>query len=145
MSSKSETAAVATPYSQLGGADAVRAVVDRFYDLMDSLPATRSLRAIHPDDLSDSRDKLFYFLSGWLGGPNLYVERFGPPYLRARHLPFSIGITERDQWMLCMRQALDETDIDAALRTKLVDALQALANHMRNRAESPADETQAAL
>lgn len=145
MSSKSETAAVATPYSQLGGADAVRAVVDRFYDLMDSLPATRSLRAIHPDDLSDSRDKLFYFLSGWLGGPNLYVERFGPPYLRARHLPFSIGIAERDQWMLCMRQALDETDIDAALRTKLVDALQALANHMRNRAESPVDETQAAL
>lgn len=126
-----------TPYEAIGGEAKVRALVKRFYSLMDTLPEVRQLRAIHAPDLSDAEEKLFLFLSGWLGGPNLYVERFGPPFLRARHLPFSIGTAERDQWLRCMSQALDEHVGDEALRMKLSGAFSSLADHMRNRAESP--------
>lgn len=126
-----------TPYELMGGEPAVRALVKRFYALMDSVPEVKHLRSIHAPDLSDAQEKLYMFLSGWLGGPNLYVDRFGPPFLRARHLPFSIGVTERDQWMRCMAQALDEHVPDEALKAKLSGALSSLADHMRNRAESP--------
>lgn len=126
-----------TPYELIGGEATVRALVKRFYTLMDSLPEVSTLRAIHAPDLSDAEEKLYLFLSGWLGGPNLYVDRFGPPFLRARHLPFSIGVAERDQWMHCMRQALAEHVADEALRAKLLTAFSSLADHMRNRAESP--------
>ncbi|MBL8445585.1 MAG: group II truncated hemoglobin [Zoogloeaceae bacterium] len=126
-----------TPYELIGGEATVRALVKRFYSLMDSLPEVSTLRAIHAPDLSDAEEKLYLFLSGWLGGPNLYVDRFGPPFLRARHLPFSIGVAERDQWMHCMRQALAEHVADEALRAKLLTAFSSLADHMRNRAESP--------
>ncbi|MGA7949976.1 MAG: group II truncated hemoglobin, partial [Thiobacillaceae bacterium] len=88
-----------TPYDVVGGDAGVRRLVDRFYDLMDELPEAYAIRKLHPEDLSGSRDKLYWFLSGWLGGPQHYVERFGHPFLRARHLPFSIGATERDQWL----------------------------------------------
>jgi truncated hemoglobin YjbI len=77
-----------TPYARLGGEVAVRALVDRFYDLMDLELQYAQLRAVHGSDLASARDKLFWFLSGWLGGPSLYIERFGHPRLRARHLPF---------------------------------------------------------
>ncbi|MBN8442988.1 MAG: group II truncated hemoglobin [Dechloromonas sp.] len=122
-------------YELIGGEPAVRALVKRFYELMDTLPEAWDVRKMHADDLSGSEEKLFLFLSGWLGGPNLYVERFGSPFLRARHLAFSIGGAERDQWMRCMRQALDEMVTDRALRMSLHQSLAALANHMRNRAE----------
>lgn len=127
-----------SPYDLIGGEPAVRAIVQRFYELMDTLPETWDVRKMHAEDLSGSQEKLFLFLSGWLGGPNLYVERYGQPFLRARHLPFSIGMAERDQWMRCMRQALEEHVTDAAMRTRLQESLAALANHMRNRAESAA-------
>lgn len=110
----------------------MRRLVDRFYELMDTLPEAYELRLLHPGDLSGSADKLFWFLSGWLGGPQLYVERFGHPRLRARHLPFPIGERERDQWMLCMRQAMAETIEDAELRATLDKALWDLADFMRN-------------
>lgn len=127
-----------SPYELIGGEPTVRAIVKRFYELMDTLPEAWDVRKLHGADLAGSEEKLFLFLSGWLGGPNLYVERYGPPFLRARHLPFSIGRAERDQWMLCMRQALDEFVHDGTLRIRLHESLAALANHMRNRAESPA-------
>ena len=85
-----------TPYETLGGASALRALVKRFYQIMDTLPETYGVRKLHPHDLSTSEEKLFMYLSGWLGGPQLFVEKFGQPRLRARHLPFSIGIAERD-------------------------------------------------
>ncbi|THF66105.1 globin [Pseudothauera nasutitermitis] len=128
---------VLTPYQMIGGEPAVRALVDRFYQLMDELPEAWGVRRMHAEDLSGSAEKLFLFLSGWLGGPNLYVERFGPPFLRARHLPFSIGAAERDQWMLCMRQALEEIVSDAEARDHLLRAFTGLADHMRNRVEAP--------
>ncbi|MFM7570860.1 MAG: group II truncated hemoglobin, partial [Betaproteobacteria bacterium] len=95
-------------FEALGGESAARELVDRFYDLMDLEPAYSDIRALHPPDLDSSRDKLFWFLCGWLGGPAHYIERFGHPRLRARHLPFAIGIRERDQWLSCMRQAMQE-------------------------------------
>ena len=130
----------ATPYERIGGEAAVRALVRRFYNLMDELPEAWGVRRLHAEDLGGSEEKLFLFLSGWLGGPNLYVERFGPPFMRARHLPVSIGVAERDQWLLCMRLALEECVCDAALRESLYGAFAGLANHMRNRAETPAEQ-----
>jgi hemoglobin len=129
------TLPVLTPYEQIGGEVTVRKLVRRFYELMDALPEAWEVRKMHAESLAGSEEKLFLFLSGWFGGPNLYVERYGPPFLRARHLPFSIGTAERDQWMLCMQQALDETVPDAELRAKLLQSFAGLANHMRNRAE----------
>lgn len=124
-------------YDRIGGAAVVQALVDRFYALMEELPDAAPIRALHPDDLARSREKLYEFLSGWLGGPPLYVEKYGHPRLRARHLPVSIGPSERDQWMLCMRRALEETIGDERLRRELGDALARVAEHMRNDSPFP--------
>jgi len=124
----------ATPFELLGGEPGVRALVDRFYDLMDLEPAYASLRALHPATLEGSRDKLFWYLCGWLGGPNHYIERFGHPMLRARHLPYAIGNAERDQWMACMTQALREGGVEDTLAQGLRQAFQGTADWMRNRA-----------
>lgn len=124
----------ATPFQQLGGEAGVRRLVDRFYDLMDLEPGFAGLRALHPTPLDGSRDKLYWFLCGWLGGPNHYIERFGHPMLRARHLPYAIGDAERDQWMACMRQAMDECAVEPALGAALGKAFQGTADWMRNRA-----------
>ena len=121
-----------TPFEHLGGEAAVRALVDRFYDLMDLEPAYAGLRELHPTTLDGSRDKLHWYLCGWLGGPNHYIERFGHPRLRARHLPFSIGDAERDQWMACMQQAMAEQKLSPALSLGLNNALQGVADWMRN-------------
>ena len=81
-----------TAFEALGGEPRVRALVDRFYDLMALEPGNVPLRELHPSVLEGSRDKLFWYLCGWLGGPQHYVQRFGHPRLRARHLPFSAGL-----------------------------------------------------
>jgi hemoglobin len=125
-----------TPYDLLGGEAGVRALVDRFYDLMDTLPEAAEIRALHPADLAGSRTKLFKFLCGWLGGPPLYVREYGHPMLRARHLPFPIAEAERDAWMLCMTRALAERPLDPMLRQQLTAALFRTADHMRNRASA---------
>ena len=120
-------------YQRLGGEVGVRALVDRFYDLMDSLPEAYTIRKLHPADLSTSREKFFLFLSGWLGGPPLYAERYGHPRLRAKHLSFSIGVLERDQWLMCMGLAMTELDVEEGLRRELMASLARTADHMRNR------------
>ena len=122
-----------TPFAWLGGEDRVRVLVDRFYDLMDLEPGYAELRASHGSTLDDARQKLFWFLCGWLGGPDHYVQRFGHPRLRMRHMPFSIGITERDQWLACMDQAMGDTGVDAELRTRLNESFYKTADWMRNR------------
>ncbi len=121
-----------TPYDLIGGEQAIFNLVNRFYYYMDSLSETQGIRAIHQPNLDSAKSKLFKYLSGWLGGPDLFVEEFGHPMLRARHLPFAIGESERDQWMLCMNKALDEITIDPHLKTNLQAALQQLATHMIN-------------
>ncbi|HEX8989226.1 MAG TPA: group II truncated hemoglobin [Rhodocyclaceae bacterium] len=127
-----------SPYARLGGEPAVRRLVSRFYQLMDELPEAYAVRKIHPRDLGPSAEKLVMYLSGWLGGPQLYVEKFGHPMLRRRHLPFPIGAQERDEWLLCMRTALDETVDDVDLRERLYAALVPIADHMMNRREGGA-------
>ncbi|TBR12884.1 group II truncated hemoglobin [Rugosibacter aromaticivorans] len=128
----------ATPYALLGGETAVRHLVKRFYALMDTRPQAQGIRRLHPADLAGSEDKLFMFLSGWLGGPPLFVEKYGHPMLRRRHLPFAISTDEASQWMSCMRQALAETTTNATLRAQLDVALTELALHMRNRQDQDA-------
>ena len=123
----------ATPYEWVGGDARVRALVDRFYDLMDLEPAYRELRAAHGSTLDEARDKLHWFLSGWLGGPDLYIVHFGHPRLRMRHMPFSIGILERDQWVACMHQAMTEVQLDPALIERLTESFMRTADWMRNR------------
>jgi len=125
--------APATPFERLGGEPGVRALVDRFYDLMDLEPGFAELRALHPSTLEASRDKLFWFLCGWLGGPNHYIERFGHPMLRARHLPYPIASRERDQWMACMLQAMQDQAIEPALAERLAESFYGTADWMRNR------------
>jgi hemoglobin len=119
-------------YERLGGEARVRALVDRFYSHMDELPEVWGIRKMHAEDLAGSRQKLFDFLSGWLGGPQLYVEKHGQPFLRRRHLPFPIDDAARDQWMHCMQLALAEVVEDAGLRDELLRAFQKVADHMRN-------------
>jgi hemoglobin len=121
-----------TPCDRLGGEAGVRRLVDRFYDLMDTLAEAAPIRAMHPADLASSREKLALFLTGYLGGPPRYVERYGHPRLRARHLPFAIDEAARDQWMLCMNRALDELVPDGLLRLQLSSSLARVADHMRN-------------
>lgn len=119
-------------YERLGGEGSLIELVNRFYDLMDTRADTAELRALHAADLSDSRDKLFMFLSGWLGGPSLYIEKFGHPRLRQRHIHFKIGELERDQWMSCFDQAMREMAIEETLQKELYAALYKTADFMRN-------------
>ncbi|WP_275760765.1 group II truncated hemoglobin [Ralstonia pseudosolanacearum] len=119
-------------FDLLGGEARVRELADRFYDLMDLEQEFAELRALHPPSLEGSRDKLFWFLCGWLGGPSHYIERFGHPRLRARHLPFEIGTRERDQWMRCMALAMQDLGLDDALQMRLMQALWQTADWMRN-------------
>ena len=134
--SAESTSEILTPFAMLGGEIAVRALVDRFYDLMDLEAGYADLRATHGTTLDDARNKLFWFLCGWLGGPNHYIERFGHPRLRARHLPFAIGVRERDQWLACMDQAMTECGVPPGLHQPLMQSLSGTADWMRNQPES---------
>ncbi|MBZ8139256.1 cyanoglobin [Rubrivivax gelatinosus] len=120
-------------FERLGGEAGVRKLVDRFYDLMELEPGFAALRAMHPQSLDGSRDKLFWFLCGWLGGPDHYVQRFGHPRLRARHLPYAIGIAERDQWLACMIQAMADCGLETAIAERLAESFFGTADWMRNR------------
>lgn len=122
-----------TPYEMIGGATVVRAIVDRFYDLMDSEPEAASLRAMHSSDLSPMRDRLFEFLSGWLGGPPLYFQRPGHNCIMSAHRPFPIGEAERDQWMMCMRRALRDCSVSKEVRDLLDMPLLRMAEAFRRR------------
>lgn len=122
----------ASHYQRIGGAEPIRALVQRFYQAMDELPEAYSIRKMHAENLQGAEDKLFKFLSGWMGGPQLFIEEYGHPMLRRRHFPFTIGTAERDQWLLCMDQALHDVVSDEALRTELQMAFVKVAEHMRN-------------
>jgi len=124
----------ASAFEAIGGEAAVRALVDRFYDLMAIDERFAAIRALHPPELDGSRDKLFWFLCGWLGGPDLYVERFGHPRLRARHLPYPIASAERDQWLLCMAEAMADRGVAQPLFDRLLESFAGTADWMRNRA-----------
>jgi hemoglobin len=121
-----------TSYVLIGGEQTLAMLCNRFYQLMDTVPQFATIRALHPADLQSSSDKLFMFLSGWLGGPDLYVQNIGHPMLRRRHMPFAIGEDERDQWVACMFLAMESVGIEAALREKLLTSFFHTADFMRN-------------
>jgi hemoglobin len=121
-----------TPYQALGGDAAVLALVNIFYDTMEQDPAFARIRALHKPTLDDARAKLHEFLSGWLGGPQLYVQKYGHPRLRGRHMPFAIGEHERDLWLACMRSAMDQRGITGDVRAFLDQRFAHVANFMRN-------------
>ena len=120
------------PYKILGGEDKLRQLVNRFYDIMDESPEAWEIRKLHAPELDEAREKLFKFLSGWLGGPPLYEQEYGHPMLRRRHLPFAIGERERDQWLMCMQQAMDEVGVEGQLRQHLDMSFFRTADHIRN-------------
>ena len=122
-----------TTYEKIGGDPVVAKLCARFYELMDTVPQFAELRAMHPADLKNSSEKLYMFLSGWMGGPDLFVEKFGHPRLRGRHMPFSIGLQERDQWVACMVLAMEDVGIDEAGRAKLLENFFHTADFMRNK------------
>ncbi len=121
-----------TPYKALGGEEAVQRLVTAFYDAMDREPGFARIRSLHQPTLEEAREKLFEFLSGWLGGPELYVNKYGHPRLRGRHLPFPIGESERDQWLACMKIALDQCQVTGDIRTFLDQRFAHVANFLRN-------------
>ncbi len=122
-----------SPYQRLGGEVEVKKLVNRFYELMDTLPEAATIRALHPQDLTESKNKLFMFLSGWLGGPDLFQQAYGHPRLRRRHMPFVIDEAARDAWMLCMSKALEELQLgDVLLTQQLLQSLYKTADFMRN-------------
>ena len=122
-------------FEELGGAEKIRDLVEKFYDVMDSDSRAAGIRAMHAADLTEAREKLFMFLTGWSGGPSLYIERYGHPMLRRRHMPFSIGESERDQWMFCMDRAMHEVGMEEPLVVRLAQALWSVADFMRNKPE----------
>lgn len=122
-----------TPYELIGGELAILSLVDRFYFYMDILPEAADVRKMHAQNLTGAKVKLFKFLSGWLGGPDLFIQEFGHPRLRQRHFPFAIGQAEAEQWLLCMRKAISEQRMESNLREHLWQALEQLALHMVNR------------
>lgn len=127
-----ETQSAITPFERIGGEAKVQALVDRFYDLMDLEPKYAELRAAHGTELERARQNLFWFLCGWLGGPDHYISRFGHPRLRMRHMPFKIGLKESEQWVACMDQAMGEVGVDPALRSRLKESFHQTADWMRN-------------
>ena len=109
-SDKPET--TSTLYEAIGGEPIIRKLVDRYYELMDTLPEAKACRDVHPPSLEGSAEKLYEYLTGYLGGPQLYIEKRGHPMLRRRHFVAPIGPEERDGWLLCFERA-----IPFALRT----------------------------
>lgn len=127
-----DTAAPVSVFDAIGGEARVRELVDRFYDLMDLDPDLSALRAAHGPSLDRARDHLFWFLCGWMGGPDHYVERFGHPRLRMRHMPFKIGTRERDEWVLCMGRAMQDIGVPEPLAERLLGSFFNTADWMRN-------------
>ena len=114
------------------GVKNIRKLVETFYDVMDSDLKAKTIRGMHPADLIGSREKLFMFLTGWTGGPQLYIERYGHPKLRMRHMPFAVDESARDQWMYCMVTAMHQLGLEEKLMTKLAEQLYGVADFMRN-------------
>lgn len=120
-----------TPYQAAGGIDGITKLVDEFYVNMETLPEAKIIREMHPPDLTESRKKLTYFLCGWLGGPRLFQQHYGPISIPGAHKRFPIGYEERDAWLLCMQRALTVQPFSAELKDYLLAALSIPAERVR--------------
>lgn len=123
-------------FEAMGKEEGIRLLVDRFYDVMATHPDTKGILNMHPKDLTSTRDKFYMFMVGWTGGPQLFVEKFGHPRLRMRHFPFKIGVSERDQWLLCFNTAVEDLNYSDDIKSVLMPAITGLSDHMRNQRES---------
>ena len=135
----SDTVEAVPMFERLGGAVVIDRLVEAFYRRMDTLAEAEGIRAMHADDLSQTKHVLKRYLTEWTGGPKLYSVEKGHPRPRQRHMGFAIGNSERDAWLLCMRGALEETVADAAAREEVYGAMAKLADWMRNTAGNPHD------
>ncbi len=133
MMNEEQAEKIATAYERIGGDEGIQQLVTLFYDTMETLPEVKTIRDLHAKDLRSAREKLFMFLSGWMGGPDRYIAAFGHPRLRARHQPFPIGVEERDQWLLCMRKALNGMEVESMFKEQLMSSFTQTANHMMNK------------
>ncbi len=124
-----------TPY-QILGEDGIRRLTSAFYDLMDELPEVAELRRMHARDLEPMKEKLADYLTGWMGGPPLYAQKYGTVCMTTPHEPYAIGPRERDQWLLCMDKALERIDASEELVDMLKVPLFRIADAIRNR-EAP--------
>lgn len=122
-----------TPFEELGGSEKVAELVAHFYHIMDTDPHAKAVRAVHEESLEQAASKLRDFLTGWLGGPSIYIEKYGHPRMRMRHMKFPIGMIERNEWLYCMSRAMDAMNIQGQLRQQMWGAFQALAEQIRNR------------
>lgn len=113
----------ASSYQAAGELAGLQSLVAAFYRNMDRLPEAKKIRAMHSDDLSESRQKLAYFLSGWLGGPRIYAEHYGGISIPGVHRHLDIGPAERDAWLLCMARAIDEQNYDETFKHYLLEQL----------------------
>jgi hemoglobin len=120
-------------FQAAGGEAGIRRLVDDFYQQMDTLPEARVIRAMHPRDLTVSRDKLARFLCGWLGGPKLFQEKYGPIVIPKAHAHLPIGPAERDAWLLCMKKALSRQPYPLEFKHYLLEQLSIPAERVRNR------------
>lgn len=130
------TSETITLYEAIGGDETVKALAKRFYELMDSLPEAKVCRDIHPPSLEGSEAKFYDYLTGYLGGPPVYVEKYGHPMLRRRHFVAPIGPEERDGWILCFKQAMEDTIENPKLREIIWPPIERLAYHMQNQENS---------
>ena len=122
-----------TPYELLGGAEGLRALVDQFYTNVASCSEAEDIRRMHKADMSEVAQKLFEYLSGWLGGPGLYMERYGTVCITKPHAPFAIGVAARDQWIFCFRKALDDVGASEEVKVMLHEPIHRIADFLRNR------------
>lgn len=120
-----------TPYQEAGELAGITRLVDEFYINMDTLPEAETIRNMHPEDLAESRKKLTYFLCGWLGGPRLFQEHYGPISIPGAHKRFPIGYEERDAWLLCMQRAIASQPYSAQFKDYLLAALSIPAERVR--------------
>jgi hemoglobin len=120
-------------YQAAGGEAGIKKLVDDFYDAMERLPEAEKIRNMHPADLTISRDKLTLFICGWLGGPRLYAQKYGPIRIPQVHSHLEIGRGERDAWLLCMREARKIQPYAAAFKQYLLEQLYVPAERSRNR------------
>ncbi|MCE9680554.1 group II truncated hemoglobin [Shewanella sp. AS1] len=120
-------------YDKIGGEPVIAALAKQFYLQMQTDPEVSQLLALHSAPLEESEQKLFEFLSGWLGGPQLFHQRHGHPALRARHMPFAIDEQMRDQWLKCMKAAIELEIKEPQHKDAIYQAVATLADHMRNR------------
>jgi hemoglobin len=121
---------IGNPYELIGGAQTVSRLVDVFYDLVKQDP---SLSPIFPNDLTETKDKQYKFLTQFLGGPALYNDEHGHPMLRARHMPFPITPKRAEAWLSCMSQAMDSIGLEGDVRNAIFERLTMTAHHMVNR------------